>query len=330
VHLAGDHFVLEGFEIARGNFRCIYHQAHDVTVRDTWVHDCAGHGILGADEGAGSLSLEGVEVSASGDGDTRHPIYVATDEAKHPDARFRMQQCFVHDNHGGDSVKSRAQRNDIHYNWIEGSSYFELDLVGPEVFEEYLAREDSDIVGNVFKKTVDGGVLRAGGDGSGQSFGRYRFAYNTVLLSPQAYSAPIHLAGGVESLEVHANVLHREGNGDEWAVVTADDVDWTLGGPTLAATRNWLTAGALVPPEWSETLGGDDPGFVDAAAGNLRPAPGSPLLDQGPAVGGLPPDLRVPDPLETPAFVPPIRSTALPGAARAAVGALDVGAFEGG
>ena len=38
-----------------------------------------------------------------------------------------MVHSYVHDNHGGDSVKSRAQRNDIHYNWIAGSSYFELD-----------------------------------------------------------------------------------------------------------------------------------------------------------------------------------------------------------
>jgi hypothetical protein len=330
VHLAGDHFVLEGFEITRGNFRCVFHQADDVTVRDTWVHDCAGHGILGADEGAGSLTLEGVEVSGSGAGDTRHPIYVATDEQKYPNARFSMVHSYVHDNHGGDSVKSRAQRNDIHYNWIAGSSYFELDLVGPEVFEEYLAREDSDIVGNVFEKTVDGGVLRAGGDGSGQSFGRYRFAHNTVLLAPQAYSAPIHLTGGVESLELHANVFHRPGNGDEWAVLNADDVQWTQGAAALAATRNWLTAGAAVPADWIDTLGGTDPGFVDVGASDLRPAPGSPLVDQGGPGAALLAELRVPSALEVPLFVPPIRAAALPGIPRVPIGSLDIGAFESG
>jgi len=37
----------------------------------------------------------------------------------------------VHDGNGGNGVKSRAERNEIYYNWIEGSLYHELELIGP-------------------------------------------------------------------------------------------------------------------------------------------------------------------------------------------------------
>ena len=79
VEMRGDHYVLEGFEITGGSSRCLYHHADDITVRDSVVHDCPGHGVLGADADAGSLTLSYVEVYRAGRGDSAHPIYVATD-----------------------------------------------------------------------------------------------------------------------------------------------------------------------------------------------------------------------------------------------------------
>jgi hypothetical protein len=32
-----------------------------------------------------------------------------------------MRFNHVHDQNGGNAVKSRAERNEIHYNWIEGA-----------------------------------------------------------------------------------------------------------------------------------------------------------------------------------------------------------------
>ena len=70
-----------------------------------------------------------------------------------------MQHCYVHDGNGGNNVKSRAERNEIYYNWIEGAVYHELELIGPDRraaagWSEDLAREDSDVVGNVLRKTA--------------------------------------------------------------------------------------------------------------------------------------------------------------------------------
>ena len=47
-----------------------------------------------------------------------------------------MRFSYVHDANGGNSVKSRAARNEIHYNWIEGALYHELDLIGAELYAE--------------------------------------------------------------------------------------------------------------------------------------------------------------------------------------------------
>src|SRR5688500_7119515 len=69
------HVVFEGFEVTGGTSRCVFNHAANVTIRDTLVRDCPMHGILGADYDSGSLTLDRVEVTRSGYGDQKHPIY---------------------------------------------------------------------------------------------------------------------------------------------------------------------------------------------------------------------------------------------------------------
>ncbi len=107
------------------------HKADDVTLRDFAVHDRTNHGLLGHDEEACSLTLEYSEFYKNGEGDRHHQIYMATGEEMYPGSVFRMQYCFVYDGNGGNNVKSRAERNEIYYNWIEGAYYHNLELIGP-------------------------------------------------------------------------------------------------------------------------------------------------------------------------------------------------------
>ncbi|MCZ7679294.1 MAG: hypothetical protein M5U28_11265 [Sandaracinaceae bacterium] len=72
------------------------------------------------------MLLERVEVHHCGGGDRDHQIYMATDEVAYPGSVFRMQHCWVHDANSGNNVKSRAERNEIYSNWIEGAYYHEL------------------------------------------------------------------------------------------------------------------------------------------------------------------------------------------------------------
>ena len=127
-----DHYVMEGFEITGGSSRCVFHQSNELTLRDVVVHDCPSYGIKGADWGAGSLTVERSEVFRCGAGDSEHQIDASTDQANYPDSVFRLQHSYLHDAKGGNNVKSRAARNEILDNRIEGTYYSELELSGSE------------------------------------------------------------------------------------------------------------------------------------------------------------------------------------------------------
>jgi hypothetical protein len=328
LEVRGSHYVIEGLEITGGSERCVFHHADDVTIRDSVIHDCRRHGILGADEDSGSLSLEGVEIYRSGDGDGAHQIYVATDETAHPGSVFRMERSFVHDALGGNNVKSRAERNEIYSNWIEGALYHEIELIGPD--GDHRAREDSDVVGNVIHKTHAGYAVRVGGDGTGETNGRYRFVNNTIVLCPEA-RAVFRLFNGLESIEMSNNALVREGGGG-LTVVREQEVRWAAGRPLVAGTNNWIPRRSTgVPREWQATIEGDDPGFV--GPGDPRPSAASPLVDAGAAALPSPPSCAFPRPLAEPSASPPLPRLAhftpyVAAIPRRRLGAIDIGAFE--
>ncbi len=331
-----DHYTFENIEVRQATFRGIYHQSDDLIVRSVVVHHC-NNGLMGADNGSGSLLLEFSEFHDNGSGTQAHQIYMATDESTHPGSVFRMQFCYVHDGAGGNNVKSRAERNEIYYNWIEGAVYHELELIGPDPaggVPADLKREDSDVAGNVLwkKTTLSGGqanfyVVRFGGDGTGESFGRYRFVNNTVLMGS---SAVFRLFDGLESVEMHNNVFHRPGGGAAPLVRTAEAV-W-LSGEVIGGQNNWVHSDlTAVPSQWTGTLRGTDPSFAGFAGNNLRPAAGSPLLNAGTGAPQSPQGHPFPSPLFPPAYEPPVAIFASPDSAvaRASHGIVDIGAFEG-
>jgi len=341
IELSGDHYVLEGFDITGGSSRCVYHHAHDIVIRDVVIHDCPSHGLLGADTDSGSLLLEYSEIYRTGEGDRRHQVYMSTDQIAHPGSVFRMQFCYLHDGNGGNGVKSRAERNEIYYNWIEGSYYHELELIGPDPggtpVTEDAHVEHSDVVGNVFVKNgVNPGhwVVRFGGDATGQTNARYRFVHNTVILAPET-AGVFRLFDGIESLEAHNNVIYATGSGDPQIVRDAE-AEWVGGTRRVAGSSNWLIEGAGerdVPAEWTGTLRGADPMLESIAGGDLRPVEGSPLIDAADpspmAVSGY----DFPSPEAAPRFLPPTRTLLAVGSAepRPMAGeGLDVGAFEHG
>lgn len=324
-----DWYVLEGFEVTGGSSRCVFHQAANLVIRDTVVHDCPQQGILGADEGSGSLTLDRVEVYASGSGTTRHQVYMATDEVNRPGSVFRMRHCYVHDGLGGNNVKSRAERNEIYFNWVEGAVYHELELIGPDPgMPAAPPREDSDVVGNVLRKVNSTFyVVRFGGDATGETAGRYRFVNNTVLASE---SAVFRMFDAVESIEMHNNVFVRA-DGAGVNIIRTADVTWATGAEVIAGSNNWVETGSsYVPTQWTGTLVGADPGFADLTGGDLRPTDGSPLVDAGNDAPQPPPGFPFPSPLFPPGFEPPLHTRPTLPALRVIGGPVDIGAFEHG
>jgi hypothetical protein len=331
VEFRGNHYVFEGFDVSGGASRVLYHHAHDVTIRDTVVHDGPNHGILGADTDSGSLTLDYVEVARCGSGDQKHSIYVATDETRYPSAVFRMQHSYVHDSRGGNSVKSRAGRNEIYYNWVEGGTYRELDLVGPDGQDASLKREDSDVVGNVIYQTKGVHPVRVGGDGTGATSGRYRFVNNTFLQRAGNTKAAIQAFDKIETLELHNNVFYRLGGGSMQLVRDLEAV-WVSGAARTSGTKNWAPTGSTgIPAGVTGTVTGADPKFVNASGRDLRLASGSPLINAGASSFASPSGYTFPAPLAVPAFLPPAHVLERVGGALPRVlsgGIFDISAFE--
>lgn len=329
--LDADHYVLESLDFTGSSNRCLFLQGDDIVVRDTVVHDCPHHGILGADQDTGDVTLEHVEVHRTGSGTQYHQIYMSADESQFPDAVFRMRFSYVHDANGGNNVKSRAARNEIHYNWIEGALYHELDLIGSEVYPEALVREDSEVVGNVLVKTAasQGHVARIGGDGTGQTDGRYRFAHNTMILASGAGTPTVmRLQDQTGSLQLSDNVIFRQGGGPFVVIRTAEEA----APPAVhAGQNNWVASNATgVRPEWTGTVAGTNPGFTNLGAWNLTPVVGGAIHDDGVLPTSGPPGASFPNPLAAPLFHPPARTVGLPGSeqARPSAPPIDIGAYE--
>jgi hypothetical protein len=329
IEAGASHYVFEGLDLTGGSSRCFYHHADDIVLRNSVVHDCPSHGVLGADGDSGSLLMEYVEVHHCGGGTQLHQIYMATDETAYPGSVFRMQHCYVHDANGGNAVKSRAERNEIYYNWIEGALYHELELIGPDGQDPDLAREDSDVVGNVLVKRNTFFVTRFGGDGTGETFGRYRFVNNTVIVLPGG-SAVFRLFDGIESVEMHNNVFAIDGSGVVNLVRTTE-ANWSTGSTLIAGSNNWVATGASnVPTEWIGTLQQSGPGLVDLHGNDVRPIAGSPLIDAGATTTSGPPGYPFPSPLGAPGFHPPLHAIEVVDTAetRPQVGPVDIGAYE--
>lgn len=347
-----NHVVFEGFEVTGGTRTCVFSEANDITVRDSIIHDCPSHGILGADTNSGSFTLEYSELYNTGAGTKRHTIYMQSDEVAFPNALFVMRYNYVHDATGGVLVRVRHQRSKIYYNWIENSVYGEMELIGPDCETQQpewtadLKREDADVVGNVIvHRSSWRNAIRAGGDLNGRSQGRVRLVNNTIVFEQSGLANAVMVQLGLGSLEMHNNVVYQRAAGSAPAIVRENPASevatpycgpmsrepWT-DGRKVFGSHNWVQTGAvLVPPEWTDTVGGSNPGFSNATQLLLRPAQGSPLINQGSNLPPTPPGFPYPNPLSIPDFEPPVRAKMPVGYEVARLirgGRIDIGAFE--
>lgn len=323
-----DHYVFEGFEVTGATNRGIFHQGNDNRYRDLLVHHCM-HGFLGADQGSGAAVVEFSEFHNNGSGDRYHQIYMATDEVHYPGSIFRLQFCFIHNSIGGNNVKSRAERNEIWYNWLESAYYHELELIGPDggdTGNTRLKREDSEVMGNVLWKGNDFSVVRIGGDGTGESHGRYRFFHNTIRSGSGAI---FRIFDSLESVEMHNNVFFREGGNPN--LTRTAEAAWTLGVVKIAGANNWIQSGSTnMPTQWTGTITGISPPFRGLPLFDLAPSAGGPLVNMASLNPAGVPGYPFPNPATQPQYHPPQRRAGEPGvpAIRLIQNEPDIGAFE--
>jgi hypothetical protein len=334
-----DYVTVEGFEITGGITKAgIGQYGHEVRISDCLLHDFPdADGIIGYGTGTGNTIIEYTEIYHTGNtapSGGRHQIYMATDETAHPGSVFRLQYCYIHDAIGNSDVKSRSERNEIYYNWLESPGFHDMDLYGidpddnPDTSED-TAREDSDVVGNVVVCNPQYACARIGGDGTGNSKGRFRFVNNTFVQTGSGDI--IRTFQDVETLEMYNNVIYNVSASSTTRVLNDADGSWVHGSRLVVGSNNFVLTGATeVPTQWTGTISGQDPSFADSAGFDFSPASGSPLIDAGametPTVESYP----LADPLFPPASTPPSRAALLPGSAkpRASDGGIDIGAIE--
>jgi hypothetical protein len=331
------YYTLEGLEIAGAPKAGIGVYADQIEIRNCVIHDCV-NGLLGWGSLTGSVLFEYSEIyrcgrEATSGSATAHSVYMATDEIAHPGAVFRMQFCYVHDGMGGNHIKSRSGRNEIYYNWIEGATHHGFELVGADKADnkqvrENTLREDSDVAGNVIVVTPAGSGARIGGDGTGQTYGRYRFVNNTFIL--QGTSDAVRTYQGVGTIEMHNNVFYNKTSASGTSVIDDSNIRWS-NGRQVKGSNNWIQTGTpLVPSEFTVTQSGTNPAFTDISTNNVTLTSASPLINSGNPSPQTFTTFPFSNPLFPPAYHPPLHTLLPVGTAspRPNNGIIDIGAYE--
>jgi hypothetical protein len=343
INISADYVILQNFEVQSGP-KGVGVFGNNIVVRGSVIHGC-NHGLIGYGTGTGNVTVEYCELYGNGvptGGATQHQIYMATDEIAHPGSVFRLQYCYIHNGVEGDNVKSRAERNEIYYNWIElaGTSGHGLGLFAPDPDDNdavtvTTAREDADVVGNIIIQDHNA-CARIGGDLPGNpTNGRYRFVNNTFVLTGSRGDC-IRTFNTIETLEMSNNAVYgMAAGGADIRMLNDADGAWVHSPRSIAGAANWVMNGVTMLPsstELSGTLRGGASPFVDAASQDFIPATGGPLVNAGstsaPGVAAYP----FPNPLYPPAFLPPVAVLMALGGARTRpiAGTIDIGAFESG
>lgn len=340
INITADYVVLQGFEI-KGGPKGIGVFGNNIKVRDCIIHGC-NMGLIGYGTGTGNVTVEYCEFYGNGvptGGATQHQIYMATDEIAHPGAIFRLQYCYIHDGVEGDNVKSRSERSEIYYNWIElaGSSGHGLGLFAPDPDDNdqvtiNTAREDADVVGNVIIQARNS-CARIGGDLPGYpTNGRYRFVNNTFILTGSRGDV-IRTFNTIETLEMYNNVVYNTTAGADIRIVNDADGAWVHTPRSITGSKNWIITGATMVPsttEWSTTIRGNTSPFVNFGLKDFHPASGSPLINAGASATPTIASFPLSNPLFPPTFQPPQAMLIDTGSAqiRPNDGTIDIGAFE--
>ncbi len=252
VGLRSSHSIeLHNVEITGGDSLCFRHESDNISIHDSFIHNCPSIGILGTDNNSGSLSIFNTEVTNSGglaspDAKWGHPIYVATDHFRFPNSVLRVERSFLHNNRGN-SVKSRAERTELYYNWIEVSdieqSRYAIELIGPAL--RSLPYTDQDVVGNTIVMNKAFPMARFGNDGAGGSNGRVRFANNIILLNVPTFDTYLfNLSFELTSFNMQNNLVHPVNGTAEvtWLLRESMDLEgWFYEYPHIYIENNTFT-----------------------------------------------------------------------------------------
>jgi len=223
-----------------------------------------------------------------------------------------VRNSYIHHSTEAQNFKSRGYHTILAYNWIEEDAGYSTEVAS--------GNEGNTLwIGNVIIKRTEHGRpqrrILGVGDGTGVAKGRLTMINNTIISS-----LPDDLYLFTEKSSTCDVVLVSN--------VFAGPSTWFLehnGRGRITGTNNWFQQGMNVPAGLTDSIFGDDPGFVDLAGHDFRPRRGSPLIDTG---HPFPEYLNAEQGLEQilPRYEPSRDCHA--SIARVIQGRVDIGAFE--
>jgi len=290
------------------NAGAIYFQGKNLTARR--VHSHHNEDGWFATRASDNILIENCEIDHNGtlyegEHNATHNFYFC---ARHQVVR----NCYIHHSGEAQNFKSRGFTTLFAYNWVEEDAGYSVEVASGN-------GGNTLWIGNVIIKRAPGGRpqrrILGVGDGTGVAAGTLTMINNTIIASSADDLYLFTEASSTCNIVLINNVfagpskvfLERNGKG------------------TITGTNNWFQTGMEVPDTVTNSIFGDDPGFVDLAGHDFHLRAGSPLIN-----AGLPTPEWLNADQQLAAAMPEFEPTrnALETIARSGAGALDIGAFE--
>ena len=246
------------------NAGAIYFQGRNLTARR--VHSHHNEDGWFAIHAADNILIENCEIGHNGtlyEGrhNATHNFYFCAENQV-------VRNSYIHHSTEAQNFKSRGHHTILAYNWIEEDAGYSTEVAS--------GNEGNTLwIGNVIiKRTEQGRPQRrilGVGDGTGVAAGRLTMINNTIistlpndlyLFTEKSSTCDVVLINNVFA-GPSTRFLEHNGQG------------------RITGRNNWFQRGMNVPEGVTDSMFGDDPGFVDLAGQDFRPRHGSPLIDAG-------------------------------------------------
>jgi hypothetical protein len=245
------------------NAAAAYIRGTNLTFRNCYSHH-NDNGWFSTDDAVNTL-LEGGETAYNGkppdaEGDATHNHYVNS-------RSLTVRGCYIHHSTDGQNFKSRCEHAVLAYNWIDEDGNYSVEIASGS------ARNTLWIGNVIIKRSSPGGQRRllGVGDGTEVARGTLTLIHNTLVTRQPEDQYFFSHPSATTDLLLFNNLFSGPGR---------TLFDWN-GSGRIQGAGNFFRTGLAVPPGLSGTIVGDDPGFVDAKAGDFHLRPGSPCRDAG-------------------------------------------------
>jgi len=240
----------------------------NVVIRDCYLHHC-DIGIFGDDRE--TATIEACEVAFNSTAKWNgyaHNFYMHGN-------RVVLRHCYIHDCPYGQNYKTRAHYNELWYNWIVDSHQGE---VGPVDGRGETDRPNSNVlmVGNVIvsppKRTGNPSkFVLFGSELKGGSHDGTLFMFHNTLIAGSPEIIFVQLYDVKARAVIRNNVFY----GSKRILRNARKPLSVVG------SHNWVPADADVPKEFTDTITGTAPGFLNLRKRDFRLRPTSACVNRG-------------------------------------------------